>query len=73
MQTVRLVKVGRSLMVTIPRPLLARLHLLRGDTVTVEEEGNGVLFRPVKPHPVGLASPALASRAVARPAEEDEK
>lgn len=73
MQTVRLVKVGRSLMVTIPRWFCAKLNLMRGDTVAVSIDGDGVKYVAITPRKVGVSTPALADRRVDRTAGESQE
>jgi len=49
MITVKLTAIGNSLGVLLPRELLARLRLQKGDTLTVLETPNGIELSPYAP------------------------
>ena len=49
MKAVKLQKLGGSVAVVIPKPLLERLHLTAGDEVHVVETTDGLLITPFDP------------------------
>jgi antitoxin component of MazEF toxin-antitoxin module len=53
MITVRLVRNGNALQVTVPRALLHELKLIRGDVMLVESRNGAVVLTPVARHAVG--------------------
>jgi putative addiction module antidote len=49
MTTLKLTQIGNSVGVILPKEILARLKLEKGDTVFVTEAANGVLLTPYSP------------------------
>ena len=49
MTTLKLTQIGNSLGLILPREVLARLKLQKGDTVFVTEAANGVMLTPYDP------------------------
>ena len=49
MTTLKLTQIGNSLGLILPREVLARLKLQKGDTVFVTEAANGVTLTPYDP------------------------
>ena len=49
METVRLRRVGNSVVVTLPAQILDAEHLAEDETVSVEVEDGGVVIRPWDP------------------------
>jgi putative addiction module antidote len=49
MTTLKLTQIGNSLGLILPREVLARLKLQKGDTVFVTDAGNGVMLTPYDP------------------------
>lgn len=49
MSALKLTQIGNSLGVILPKELLARLKLEKGDTVFVTEAANGVMLTPYDP------------------------
>lgn len=58
MTTLKLTQIGNSLGVILPKEILARLKLEKGDTVFVTDAANGVTLTPY--NPVFEAQMALA-------------
>jgi len=46
LQTLKLVKIGNSTGVVLPKELLARMGVEAGDTVTLSEDGEGFVIKP---------------------------
>ncbi len=49
MTTLKLTQIGNSLGVILPKDVLARLRLQKGDTVFVTDAANGVMLTPYNP------------------------
>ncbi|EXI84320.1 MAG: putative addiction module antidote [Candidatus Accumulibacter regalis] len=49
MTTLKLTQIGNSLGLILPREVLARLKLQKGDTVFVTDAANGVMLTPYDP------------------------
>ncbi len=49
MTTLKLTQIGNSVGVILPKEVLARLKLQKGDTVFVTEAANGVMLTPYDP------------------------
>ena len=49
MSALKLTQIGNSVGVILPKEILARLKLEKGDTVFVTESANGVLLTPYDP------------------------
>ncbi|WP_313951929.1 AbrB/MazE/SpoVT family DNA-binding domain-containing protein [Accumulibacter sp.] len=49
MTTLKITQVGNSLGLILPREVLARLKLQKGDTVFVTDAANGVMLTPYDP------------------------
>jgi putative addiction module antidote len=49
MTALKLTQIGNSVGVILPKEVLARLKLEKGDTVFVTEAANGLLFTPYSP------------------------
>ena len=49
MTTLKLTQIGNSVGVILPKEVLARLKLQKGDTVFVTDEANGVMLTPYDP------------------------
>ena len=49
MSVLKLIQIGNSVGVILPKELLARLKLEKGDTVFVTEAANGVTLTPYDP------------------------
>ncbi len=49
MTTLKLTQIGKSLGLILPRAVLARLKLQKGDTVFVTDAANGVMLTPYDP------------------------
>ena len=49
MHTLKLTQIGNSVGVVLPKELLARLKLEKGDTVFVTDAVNGVMLTPYSP------------------------
>jgi putative addiction module antidote len=49
MTTLKLTQIGNSVGVILPKEVLARLKLERGDTVFVTDAANGVMLTPYDP------------------------
>jgi putative addiction module antidote len=49
MTTLKLTQIGNSVGVILPKEILARLKLEKGDTVFVTEAASGVLLTPYSP------------------------
>ncbi len=49
MTTLKLTQIGNSVGVILPKEVLARLKLEKGDTVFVTDAANGVLLTPYDP------------------------
>lgn len=47
--TVKIIKVGNSSGVILPKELLAELNVDRGDTLSVSRTPNGITLRPADP------------------------
>jgi putative addiction module antidote len=63
MAVLRLVQIGNSLGVVLPKELLARLKLAKGDTIFVSDAPGGVLLSPYDPE---FERHATTLRAIAR-------
>jgi putative addiction module antidote len=59
MQALKLVQVGNSVGVILPKELLARLKVEKGDTLFVTETADGVALTP---HDPGFADQMAAAR-----------
>jgi putative addiction module antidote len=59
MTALKLTQIGNSVGVILPKEILARLKLEKGDTVFVTDAANGVLLTPYDP---GLAEQLEAGR-----------
>ena len=42
-------KIGNSLGVTLPKTLLDELNLKEGDKISIQQQGDDLLFKPVDP------------------------
>lgn len=49
MTTLKLTQIGNSVGVILPKEVLARLKLQKGDTVFITEAANGVMLTPYDP------------------------
>jgi putative addiction module antidote len=49
MQTLKLIQIGNSVGVILPKEVLARLKLVKGDTVYVTDTPGGVALTPYDP------------------------
>ncbi len=54
MTTVKMLKVGHSLMLCVPRWFTSSLKLQRGDVVAVELDGHSLKYTPIRPHMLGV-------------------
>jgi len=59
MTALKLTQIGNSVGVILPKEILARLKLQKGDTVFVTDAANGVMLTPYDP---GLAEQLEAGR-----------
>ena len=66
MVILRLYKVGRSVVMTLPRSILEQLKLLRGDRVGLRVENNTLIVSPLEPHQVGMAPLAATDQHIGR-------
>jgi putative addiction module antidote len=61
MSALKLTQIGNSVGVILPKEVLARLKLVKGDTVYLTENPNGVTLSPSDP---GFAGQIDAARAI---------
>ena len=62
MSALKLTQIGNSVGVILPKELLARLKLEKGDTLFITEAANGAVM--LSPYSVEFASQMLAARSV---------
>ncbi|HMO46776.1 MAG TPA: AbrB/MazE/SpoVT family DNA-binding domain-containing protein [Rubrivivax sp.] len=65
MSALKLTQIGNSVGVILPKEILARLKLEKGDTVFVTEAANGVMLTPYNPEfeaQMGLARQVMKKR-----------
>ena len=64
MVTQKIIKVGNSLGVTLPSPLVKSLSLRPGDLVEItQEESNSITYNFIDSHQLSLGLPATKRRA----------